>query len=908
MKRLFILIAVCMIGMVLPQGVFAAATVTVSDGTVTINAEKAGDLKAYLQSATPEEKEAISSASTIVFKGKYNSNDLQALSDAECCTQSTVNMSEAYFVKSSSTYNLYHNTPSNPQDGKLYVIGSKKYVIVEDQSSFSLQEVNQSEGNNWQIYNVLPEEKDEVPIYSSGSYIKLPETLHYYQMVITTDQYNNSTRSLVEIVNPTPEQKSSAKAAEARLTTNDLNQLLYSGLQNGEIVKVRSADCSDFKYFKSVSALKWVDAQSANQNTYSDGETTSEWYSSIDLAPIPTTNNGQVVYAGGNLKVCSNGQLVDPSQVGGNEEYDYTQMSFSYWGTNVKTAITSNYVLSENDHISSGIFSGCTNLENITLGSGVFDFKIGNASEFTKIKSIEVKKDVRQLGSLAQDGDGFFPSSSSLSTVTFEMGGTTPLKLGKNCFNTCTGIGSVTLPARTQLIEELAFGGTSGTSILSEVRFNNEVSVDYPMVIKSEAFYNQYNITDVWVDIDPDVRPLVCEYEAFDFHTMDGQTYPANPMAVLHFNEAYWDYYAGNWKKGMTLTHEDLLTIRDGQGAVSGGQSVTKGTNSQLVNGTTAILGDQSNDLEKTGQIKDKQPANGWQQFARTSTGIDIVVTKGKYYRTYSTPSALVKPDWMKIYRVNGFDDGFTANSDASSAEEAAAAMSQTTSGAKTAPLNITVTGTDDKAYVIIPENTGVIRVDERTSDALYYFLELERTSAGDVYKDEDNKSAYEYPYSEEGDKVNFMYPTKGTEATIGPVEKKDGMIAYRIFGLLKQTTSGVSPKFARALVGTKLGDHRAYLKLPAGVFHWKNEKVGTSQNATGDDVVVDENNTYAKISLLFDDDFEELNGGIATAIINSIEEDMYKNDSFYTLQGVKVAKPTTKGVYIHNGKKILIK
>ena len=785
MKRLFLLIAVCMIGMVLPQSVFAEARVTVANGVATIDTDKAGDFAAYLNNATTEQLNALK-VDEIVLVGKFNASDLSTLQSKGCATQKKVDMAEAYFIKSTSGG------------------GSSSPYLYQD---------NTARDNN-----------------TSGK--------------------------------------------------NDGDRCIVGG--------------DKYEYTNSGSTYSWVNKgkdYTDNNRLYSLGGNNPQWYSVDEFENLPAPDGYAVALVGGTEYVFSSGEWKDPSQTGGDEEYDYTQMSFSYWGTNVKTAITSNYVLSEDDHLSSGLFSGCTNLENITLGSGAFDFKIGNASDFTKIKSIEVKKDVRQLGSLAQDGDGFFPSSSSLSTVTFEMGGTTPLKLGKNCFNTCTGIGSVTLPARTQLIEELAFGGTSETSILSEVKFN---------------------ITDVWVDIDPDVRPLVCEYEAFDFHTMDGQTYPANPMAVLHFNEAYWDYYAGDWKKGMTLTHEDLLTIRDGKGAVLEGQSVTKGTNSQLVNGTTAILGSPSNDLEKTGQIKDKQPANGWQQFARTSTGIDIIVTTGKYYRTYSTPSALVKPDWMKIYRVKEFNDGYNANdpnfNDVNSAEQAKAAMELATSGAKTEILNIKVTGNDGKEYVIIPEETGVIRVDERTSDALYYFLELERTSAGDVYKDEDNKSAYEYPYSEEGDKVNFMYPTKGTEATIGPVEKKDGMIAYRIFGLLKQTTSGVSPKFARALVGTKLGDHRAYLKLPAGVFHWKNEKVGTSQNATGDDVVVDENNTYAKISLLFDDDFEELNGGIATAIINSIEEDMYKNDSFYTLQGVKVAKPTTKGVYIHNGKKILIK
>ena len=60
---------------------------------------------------------------------------------------------------------------------------------------------------------------------------------------------------------------------------------------------------------------------------------------------------------------------------------------------------------------------------------------------------------------------------------------------------------------------------------------------------------------------------------------------------------------------------------------------------------------------------------------------------------------------------------------------------------------------------------------------------------------------------------------------------------------------------------------------------------------------------------VFIDTDFDlGLNNGIATAIQQVIEQDMYKDDTFYTLQGVKVSKPTTKGVYIHNGKKVLIK
>lgn len=578
---------------------------------------------------------------------------------------------------------------------------------------------------------------------------------------------------------------------------------------------------------------------------------------------------------------------------------NYGEVDFKSWASTLTTAKTSKY-MGKDDLNAWDMFNNCSSLQDLTIGSGNFARGLGNG--LGNLAKVTIQKDVTGLG------EGLFNAKYNLATVIFDE----PCQIKElpaSVFS-YTAITEITIPSSVKEIKGDAFAHCNS---LVKVTIPANTSLNY---IRTNAFQGCDNIEEVHVNVSPTVHPICCEYLAFGEYSLVGQTQSSDEldltnskMATLYFPKDDWDYYAGNWKLGMTCDSQDELnSIKDGCDPSKEGAErenlAFSGNNTDLNTSFT----NQSLPNNERGWLEGKSPANGWQQFAKTSTGIDIIVPKGKFYRTYSTPSALVKPDWMKIYRVTEFNDGFTSTSNASSAEEAAAAMSQTTSGAKTAPLNITVTGTDGKAYVIIPENTGVIRVDERTSDALYYFLELERTSAGDVYKDEDNKSNYEYPYSESGDKVNYMFPTKGTEVTIGPVEKDGGTITYRIFGLLKQKTSGVSPKFARALVGTKLGDHRAYLKLPAEVFHWKNEKVGTSQDATGTDVVVDENNTYAKISLLFDDDFEELNGGIATEIINSIEEDMYKNDSFYTLQGVKVAKPTTKGVYIHNGKKILIK
>ena len=88
-------------------------------------------------------------------------------------------------------------------------------------------------------------------------------------------------------------------------------------------------------------------------------------------------------------------------------------------------------------------------------------------------------------------------------------------------------------------------------------------------------------------------------------------------------------------------------------------------------------------------------------------------------------------------------------------------------------------------------------------------------------------------------------------------------------------------------------------------MFHWKDETTHASQNA----ITAATASQYSKISMVFDMELEDVFGeGVATEIKKAIENEEYKNDTFYTLQGVRVAKPTTKGVYIRNGKKIYVK
>ncbi len=73
----------------------------------------------------------------------------------------------------------------------------------------------------------------------------------------------------------------------------------------------------------------------------------------------------------------------------------------------------------------------------------------------------------------------------------------------------------------------------------------------------------------------------------------------------------------------------------------------------------------------------------------------------------------------------------------------------------------------------------------------------------------------------------------------------------------------------------------KAYLELTA-------EQAGTAQTSA------------ARISMVFDDGSETT--GISTAEVSTAKED----NAWYTLQGVRVAAPT-KGIYVKNGKKVVI-
>ena len=90
----------------------------------------------------------------------------------------------------------------------------------------------------------------------------------------------------------------------------------------------------------------------------------------------------------------------------------------------------------------------------------------------------------------------------------------------------------------------------------------------------------------------------------------------------------------------------------------------------------------------------------------------------------------------------------------------------------------------------------------------------------------------------------------------------------------------------------------KAYLKLNTNLFHYSNE----GADASGSGVPTTNN---APILMTFVDE-----GGETTDVRLVDPVTMtFVDDCYYTLQGVKMnVRPTQAGIYIHNGKKIVIK
>lgn len=291
------------------------------------------------------------------------------------------------------------------------------------------------------------------------------------------------------------------------------------------------------------------------------------------------------------------------------------------------------------------------------------------------------------------------------------------------------------------------------------------------------------------------------------------------------------------------------------------------------------------------------------------SKDIYLTYLTGKFIRTYSNdkPMDPVNNN-VKIYEVYNYENTGGGNAD-----------------------NIYAKGTVYlRQLKYVPANVGVVLIGEadgntyKDGDQLKFSL-LERTETsvepGGDYTTVWTKSE---KYISNGDKWNnYLVPTVKAKNDLGNAEVDgNGNITYRYFGLhhyystKRHESLGENDKqpdyigFFRLTANGRSGANKAYLSIPA------NKEVGGGVGATYGYIdfngqllgnqYEDESTVpakYANMALVFDDMVD----GNETTGIKELETEKMNNNKYYNLQGIEVAHPV-KGIYIHNGKKVIVK
>ncbi len=297
--------------------------------------------------------------------------------------------------------------------------------------------------------------------------------------------------------------------------------------------------------------------------------------------------------------------------------------------------------------------------------------------------------------------------------------------------------------------------------------------------------------------------------------------------------------------------------------------------------------------------------------YAYTITGsesndIDLTYRTGKFIRTYSN-SKPMNPDNnnVKIYEVYKYEK----------------------------PAKVDNIYTQGKVYLrqlnYVPANVGVVLIGEVPAGNNNYtdgqklaFSLLERTEEsvepGGDYRNVWTKAA---EYKDAGDQWNnYLVPTVTAVNDLGNAQvDESGKVIYRYFGLgnyyrtkYHRSLGDADPQkdyigFFRLTANGTSGANKAYLKIPAnakvgngatyGYIDYNGQLLGNESDDGTFPV------SLAKMALIFDDlvDGNEVTG------IKELETENLNNDKYYNLQGIEVAHPV-KGIYIHNGKKVIVK
>lgn len=163
------------------------------------------------------------------------------------------------------------------------------------------------------------------------------------------------------------------------------------------------------------------------------------------------------------------------------------------------------------------------------------------------MQSVTIPSSVVTIGKFA------FGTCRNLKSVTFNKP-TNVHYLLQYCFKE-TGLTSISIPGTVWEIQDMAFQSTAGTSPLESIVFENSNEAPVDMMIAENAFNNDYNILDVYVEVtNGEIHAAV---DAFPKDVTYGQTDPDHPRATLHYPKEKIALYSN---LGHKLTPADIKT------------------------------------------------------------------------------------------------------------------------------------------------------------------------------------------------------------------------------------------------------------------------------------------------------------------------------------------------------------
>ncbi len=415
----------------------------------------------------------------------------------------------------------------------------------------------------------------------------------------------------------------------------------------------------------------------------------------------------------------------------------------------------------------------------------------------------------------------------------------------------------------------------------------------------------------------------VCEYHAFayditavqtDEHKVDQSCkliYP-HDMALDQIQKSAsspyssaFDFFVGNYKIGTVIDHENLLYYyRD--------------------------IPEKGDDASPQGDRKpvenaDKYLNNGWLEFINVGESVPVLPDpKGKFLRTYSRDKdsgpVLLKrtgDDAIRAYRVLDFKYKWTTKDENDNITDFLGYL-------VLEELTTTINGV---TYSYVPEETGVVLYSKKSDESgmlvlppYENWIEMQKNNTLDnVFpKFKHTDSYYDKEKGIGNPNANMLKGTYEEEAYVAPTDPwtpsdnaNGGYYTnpktHRNFTLAKANDyTDENPKYQwRRLKASHMRTNRAYAHLPVDRFPFSNESTAQFPEfeETANGLNQDDNggSNQAPLGMIFD--------GEETTEIIAIDTKgiVVDNDAWYTLQGVRVAVPT-KGVYIHNNKKVVIK